>query len=73
MKVIENITFPLVSNDELLVKMGLENPNMNRAPVTVVLGKNMTKYWVHEGINVTDRPNIEEILNNVERVGKMYE
>lgn len=72
MEVSQKITFPLVSNEKLVSTLGLSNPNMNRAPIVVLVGKNMVKYWVYEGISVSDRPDIEVIKDQVSRVSKIY-
>lgn len=72
MKMTESISFPLVSNVKLMKYLGLENENMNRAPVVAILGKNLVKYWVYEGVNASDRPTSNDILDQSIRVIKIY-
>ena len=73
MQISQGISFPLISNSDLITLFGLENPNMNRAPVTVLLGKNLVKYWVYEGTKVSDRPSIGVIKEQIERISVLYQ
>ena len=73
MQISQGISFPLISNSDLITLLGLENPNMNRAPVTVLIGKNLVKYWVYEGTKVSDRPSIGLIKEQINRVKSLYQ
>ena len=73
-KLLNDISFPLISDvdTKLLKSLGLDNLNMNRSPTILILGKNMAKYWVYEGVSVSDRPSVENILAEGARISQIY-